>query len=233
MDLLKLLNSLEDLVVEVALWFILLPRTLFAAVFTPVKLAKYFDHMQTISPEERNDEYLSPVLFWILVAPASWMIALARMDKEALALYGDAWEERLATAVLMLLGPPLGFALAAVLVRREGVSRNSLRRHFALQCYFHAPMVVLFVLLLGINKYVEMRFSNAEVSSTVLGGLILPVIAWFLVTEFRVAMRETDPGRAGGSVALGCCLGLPLMFALALAITLLFFLIGRTPGFGR
>lgn len=233
MNLLKLLNSLEDLVVEIALWLILLPRTLFAAVFTPVKLARYFDRLQTISPEERNDEYLSPVLFWILVAPASLVIALARGDKEALALYGDSWEERLATAILMLLGPPLGFALASALVRREGVSRNSLRRHFALQCYFHAPMTALLVILLVVTKYVEMRFSNAEIGDVIVGALTLPVLAWFFITEYRVARRETEPVPAGGSVALGCGFGLSLMCAIALAIWLLFFLIGRTPGFGR
>lgn len=233
MNLLKLLNSLEDLVVEVALWFILLPRTLFAAVFTPVKLAKYFDRMQTVPPEERNDEYLPPVLFWILVAPASLIVALARMDKEALALYGDVWEERLATAILMLLGPPLGFALASVLVRREGVSRNSLRRHFALQCYFHAPVAVLFVLFFAVTKYVEGRFGNAEDGDAVGGALTLPLLVWFLITEYRVARRETESGRAGGSVALGCGLGCSLMFAIGLAVMLLFFLIGRTPGFGR
>src|SRR5690348_15712003 len=114
MDLLKLLNSLEDLVVEVALWFILLPRTLFASIFMPVTLAKYFDRLQETKIEDRDDEYLSPVLFWVLLAPAPLVLSLARTDKEALALYGDKWEERLLTAVLMLLGPPLGFALAAV-----------------------------------------------------------------------------------------------------------------------
>ena len=233
MGILKLLSSLEDLVVEIALWFILLPRTLFAAIFTPVKLARYFDLTQTIPPKDRDDKYLSPVLFWILVAPASLIIVLARGDKGALAMYGDSWEERLATAILMLLGPPLGFALASVLVRREGVSRNSLRRHFALQCYFHAPMTTLIVFVLVIINYVKTSFNNAEAGDTVGAALTLPILAWFCITEYRVARRETEPGRAGGSVALGCGLGLSLMVAIALAIWLLFFLIGRTPGFGR
>ena len=224
MDLLKLLSSLEDLVVEIALWFILLPRTLFCAMVTPVKLAKYFDRMQAIPPKERNDEYLSPVLFWILLASVSLIIVIARTDKVVLALYGSDWAERIATATLMLLGPPLGFALASVLVLREGISRNSLRRHFALQCYFHGPMAVLFVLF----SFVLTRFGEK-----LAGALFLPAMVWFFITEYRVARRETEWSRAGGSVALGCGFGLVLMFAIGLAIWLLFFLIGRTGGFGR
>lgn len=232
MDLLKLLNSLEDLVVEVALWLVLLPRTLFAAIFRPVTLASYFDQMQPIPVEERDDKYLSPVLFWILIAPVSLILTLAGADKEAFALYGDGWQERMTTSVLMLLGPPLGFALASLLIRREAVTKKSLGRHFALQCYYHAPMALLFVLSIIVNKSAETRFGE-EVGDALLAVLFLPALVWFVITEYRVARRETEPGRAVGSTALGCGFGLVLMIAIALAIMLVFFLIGRTPGFGR
>ena len=224
MNLLKLIGSLEDLVIEIALWLILLPRTLFAAIFTPVKLAKYFDHIQTIPREDRNDEYLSPVLFWILLAPISLILMIARTDQEALTLYGAGWEERIATAILMLLGPPLGFALAFVLVRREGISRNSLRRHFALQCYFHAPMAIFFV---------GTALPKTQASDTIRGAVFFVGLAWFLITQFRVARRENEPGRATGSIAMGSAMGCLLMIAIGGAIWLLFFLIGRTTGFGR
>ena len=224
MDLLKLIGSLEDLVVEIALWLVLLPRTLFAAIFTPVKLAKYFDRIQTIPREDRNDEYLSPVLFWILLAPISLILVIARTNQETLTLYGTGWEERIATAILMLLGPPLGFALAFVLVRREGISRNSLRRHFALQCYFHAPMSVFFVVT---------ALPKAQASDTIRGAVFFVGLVWFLITQYRVARRENELGHATGSIALGGAIGCLLMIAIAAAIWLLFFLIGRTTGFGR
>lgn len=232
MDLLKLLNSLEDLVVEVALWLILLPRTLFAAIFTPVTLANNYDLMQKIPLEERDDKYLSPVLFWILIAPVSLILTLAGMDKEALAIYGDGWQERMTTAVLMLLGPPLGFAITPLLVRREAVTKKSLGRHFALQCYFHAPMALVFILSMIVNRLFVARFGE-EVGETLLGVVFFPAIVWLVVTEYRVARRESETGWAVGSTALGCGFASLLMFAIACAIMLVFFLIGRTPGFGR
>lgn len=233
MDLLKLLNSLEDLVVEVALWLVLLPRTLFAAIFRPVTLASYFDQMQPIPVEERDDKYLSPVLFWILIAPVSLILTLAGADKEAFALYGDGWQERLTTAVLMLLGPPVGFALASLLIRREAVTKKSLGRHFALQCYYHAPMALLVVLAVIVDfEFLESRFGE-EVSNAVAMVVSLPMLAWFVITQYRVARREIEPAKAAGVTALGCGFGLVLMIAIALAIMLVFFLIGRTPGFGR
>jgi len=160
MNFLKLLSSLEELVVEVALWIILLPRTLFSAIFTPVTLARYFDRTHDLPLKERDDQYLSPVLFWLLLGPVSLIVIFMLQDQTALAVYGADANERILIAALMLLGPPLGFALASVVVRRESISRRSLGRQFALQCYFNAPMAFLFDYISSLPKPIRRHFGR-------------------------------------------------------------------------
>ncbi len=222
MDFLKLLSSLEELVIEVALWIILLPRTLFSVIFTPVKLARYFDRTHAIPLKERDDEYLSPVLFWLILGPVSLIIIFMLQDQKALALYGASASERIVIAALMLLGPPLGFALASVVVRRESVSRRSLGRQFALQCYFNAPMAFLFVISLPFQK----RFEDTLVGAAATGIVIIGGV-WLLITEFRVARRESEVERAVVSAALGCGFALLLFFLIGFTIMFALFLGGR------
>jgi hypothetical protein len=222
MDLLKLLRSLEDLVVEIALWIILLPRTLFSVIVNPVKLARYFDRIQDTDAKERDDEYLSPVLFWLIFGPVSLIICFTQLDQRALALYGASAGERVLTASLMLLGPPLGFALASVLLRHEPVSRRSLGRQFALQCYFHAPIAFLLV----VYGALATRFGE-DVGGAIGTGIMVVGLVWFVIAEFRVARRESEVGRAVSAVALGCSFGCLLFFLVGFAIMFALFLSGR------
>ena len=228
MDFFKLLQSLEDLVFEVALWIILLPRTLFAVIFTPVTLANHFDDLQATPAAERNDLYVSPILFWVLLAPSSLIIAIARLDEKAIKIYGENWQERLAVGTLMLLGPPLGFALGTILARREDVSRKSLRRHFSLQCYFHAPVSVILVVAIALMENIKPRLGE-DAASAIVSPLIFLPGAWFLITQYRVSRRDFQPLRATGSVALGCGLGFVVFLATDFMIGIVLFLIGRAP----
>lgn len=191
------------------------------------KLAKYFDRTYDIPLKERDDHYLSPVLFWIILGPLSLILMFMWQDQRALALYGANLNQRIATAILMMLGPPLGFALASVLVRRESITRRSLGRQFALQCYFHGPMTFLFATVMPFAmRHEDTVLGNALLTLVLLGWIAL------LITEFRVAQRESEVGRAAASAALGCGFAMVLFFLIGLAVGLVLFLSGR-PIFSR
>ncbi len=222
MDLLKLISSLEELIVEIALWIILLPRTLWSAIVTPVKLARYFDQTQEIPEKERDEKYLSPVLFWLLIAPTSLIIWLMRQDQEALKFYGAQPKEQFGTAAFMLLGFPLSFAAVTTWFRGESLSKRTLGREFALQCYFNAPMSALFMLSLALEPQLGHNVS------TMLFGISL---AWFCITEVRIAKRDGAVRHPIVLVALGYGFAGFLMFAITLAIECALVLSGRLPGF--
>src|SRR6266516_406504 len=218
MDLVKLLRSLEELTVEIALWIIFLPRTFWAVIVTPVSLAQYFDRIQATPEKERDEQYLSPVLFWLLLAPVSLVAMLMKQDEKTLSLYGASFSERLATAVFMLMGIPLGFALVSTWFRCESISKNHLGREFALQCYYNAPLALSLVICIGAQK----RFG--EDVATIPFAIAM---VWFLITEVRVARRNSSIANSIGMAGLGCLAGAILMFAVGFVVACVFLLIGR------
>ena len=82
MDFAKLLKSVEDAVYEVMVWLLLLPKTLIRVTFRPKWAMKYIDEEWLKKPDERFDEYLSPVMLWLLSAvfPLTTIFILAGPD---------------------------------------------------------------------------------------------------------------------------------------------------------
>ena len=68
MDLVKLIQSLQELVFEIFVWILLLPKTLFRALTRPDLMVKYVNSELQKDPEKQFDDYLSPVLFFLLLA---------------------------------------------------------------------------------------------------------------------------------------------------------------------
>jgi len=76
----KLVKSLEGAVFELALWVLLLPKTLLRVLRHPVWVLDYTT-AEFLKPEaERFDDYVSPVSFWLLVAvgPYLWATSVVR-----------------------------------------------------------------------------------------------------------------------------------------------------------
>lgn len=222
MDLVKLLQGIEDLVVEMALWIILLPRTLWRVLVAPVEVARHFDSMQATPPAERDEEYLSPVLFWLLLAPVSLLLWLTFDDQATLAKYGATFRERLATGILMLLAPPLAFAVTVVRIRRERLSRRTLARQFALQCYVHAPAAVALVASFALQRRLG---ENIGTLALLVAGV------WFCFAELRIIGREERVRQPVKLLAQGCLFSLLLMFAVVFVIILIWNMAGRRISF--
>src|SRR5262247_4893054 len=76
----KLLKTLEGAVFEMALWVLLLPKTLLRVLRRPVWVLDYTTAEMAKPESERFDDYLSPVSFWLLVAvgPYLWATSTVR-----------------------------------------------------------------------------------------------------------------------------------------------------------
>src|SRR5262245_54635037 len=129
-----------------ALWVLLLPKTLVKVLRHPVWVFDYTTAEFAKPEADRYDDDLSPVTFWLLVAvgPYLWACSVVRHQYTV----GDASADvlshlpiinRYMLAALLLVSAPLSVAVMFSLIRRHGIARRALLPHFAAQCYLQSP----------------------------------------------------------------------------------------------
>jgi hypothetical protein len=160
MDFVSLLQSLEGATYEIAAWLMLIPKTLFRVIFMPHWAIDYVNQEWEKKPEDRFDEYLSPVLIWLflIVLPSAlfldqitYFVGIFRPD------YTMKWQDSLVLNVAYALITPLVFVTVVEWFNKKPMKRSSLKRVFYLQCYALTP--VQFVLQLFIVFFQLMTIS--------------------------------------------------------------------------
>ena len=220
MDPLQLLKSLEAAVFEVALWVLLLPKTLLRILRRPVWVLDYTT-AEFAKPEAgRFDDYLSPVSFWLLVAvgPYLWATSTIRHHYDLPAPSGDAMSHlsiinRYMICALLLVAAPLTVAVIFSLIRGHGVTRRVLLPHFAAQCYLQSP-ALLAVMPIAVGLLFVPRVDLVEHlrGSAVVVGIGSLAVLWLVMAETRYLMRDLKTsatralGIAAGSLALSAAI---------------------------
>jgi len=146
MDFAKLFQSIEDAVYEVMVWILLLPKTLLRSMFQPKWAIKYVHNEWEKKPDERFDEYLSPVLLWLMVAvlPLSLFTILGNTDIQSLDDVGKAFKDGLLSQALYALIIPFTYIVWMEWVNKRPVKKSTLKRSFYMHCYALAPAQFLF-----------------------------------------------------------------------------------------
>ena len=148
MDILKIIQSLQDLMYELVIWVLLLPKTIFNAVFRPGSLVNYVNQEWEKSADDRFDDYLSPALFLLVVAVIpntlfNWMgRAVISSDFAA-----QLTEDNLIASTLAVLTCLLFYLFWLQILSRRPVKRSMLKRLFLIQCYLVAPAQLIYSLL--------------------------------------------------------------------------------------
>lgn len=147
MDLLKLIQSLQELIYELVVWALLLPKTLLRAVFRPDLTVKYVNGEWKKEPEEQFDEYLAPAAFFIIVAvlPAA---AIAVMSGTSIAVAPAVTEADLFYSVLVMLITMLIYLAWIEWLNKRPLKRSGLKRLFYIQCYLVSSAQLVYTLLL-------------------------------------------------------------------------------------
>ncbi|MBL8062491.1 MAG: hypothetical protein JNK32_05695 [Anaerolineales bacterium] len=154
MDILKIIQSLQDFMYELVVWVLLLPKTIFRAIFRPGWMVAYVNEEWEKKPEDRFDEYLSPALFLLVVAVIpntlfSWMGRnVVTSDVTA-----QLTEDNLVASTLAVLVCLLIYLFWIQILSKQPVRRSVLKRLFFIQCYLVAPAQLIYVLLavFGLN----------------------------------------------------------------------------------
>jgi hypothetical protein len=227
MSLPTLLNALEGLVFEIALWVLLIPKTLFHVIRRPAAIPALAPAPSGDTEGALNDEYVSLVLLWLIVGvlPGIPMITseqgpqwiahslLGRLSVDASIVAG---------ATLLLLAP-LSFATGQCLVTGSRIARSTLRRPFTLQCGCFAPFCLAYFVAVGANHQ-----ATITVYEQVYGGVRDLVLSsgliWFFVAEY-VVLRLECGGRAVRALA-AMALGLLLWLGFVVVSRLILLLVG-------
>ena len=203
MDILKLMESIEELLYRIALWIVLLPRTIWFILSRPNQVYPYVAAELEKEPDKRFEEFMSPVLFWVLAALVPHMMLLdllagfadSRVASESLWIefMHAPWATRLMIVSIMGLAGPLGFSLRALRSRSTPVNRNTLRLPFMVHCYCFTPA---YIALLPI-VYFALRydFVPAGTATWIVSTSWVLIVGWLVLVESLVLARQHSISR--------------------------------------
>ena len=153
MDFAKLFKSVEDAVYEVMVWLLLLPKTLIQTAVRPKWAMEYIDKEWEKKPDERFDEYLSPVMLWLLsaVIPLTLAFIVSRPDIESAQDFLKALSNDIYSTTLYMMLVPFVYIVGVEWLNKTPVRRSSLKISFYRHCYALAPAQVLTVIFSGVS----------------------------------------------------------------------------------
>jgi len=149
MDFSKTLKSVEDAVYEVMIWVLLLPKTFWLAMVRPQRAIEYVTEEWKKKSEERFDEYLSPVLLWLMmtVVPFSLILVFAgpiKADENVLSKAVSS--ENFLKAALYMMIIPFIYIVSIEMKNKGSIKRSTLKCAFYKHCYALTPGMLLTVL---------------------------------------------------------------------------------------
>jgi hypothetical protein len=231
-DVFKIIESIEEVLYRIALWIVLLPKTLWFVLTRSDAINDYVASELQKEPEMRFRELMPPVLFWVLVALVPHMMLLdalaevpdSRVASESLwiAFMHAPWGTRLIVVSTVALAGPLGFAVRSLRNLSVPVDRNSLRLPFSVQCYCFTPAyLALLPVLYFALRYDTVPSGSAKWALTAAGLLI---IGWLLRVEGLVLSQQHSVSvmRAVGSAALYLTFVLLLLLLLEITVITIF-----------
>jgi hypothetical protein len=148
MDFGKLFQSIEDAVYEVMVWVLLLPKTFLRSMFRPRWTIQYVNEEWEKKPEDRFDEFLSPVLLWLIVAVFPLTVSTILQNgsiKSIQDLIGALHDGLLSQALYAMIIPFTYIAWMEWMSDRP-VKKSTLKRSFYIHCYALAPAQFVYAL---------------------------------------------------------------------------------------
>jgi hypothetical protein len=148
MDLQQLLRALEEFIYEIALWPIMVPRTLLRFGFRALRTDAYVRAELDKRDEERYLEYTSPILLWLLVGFTPCFVTVLLYAGHAHnpvldVVLKESIEARLAALLIVSIWPPVTFAVGILARSKTPITRETLRYPLYTQCMFLAPFYLI------------------------------------------------------------------------------------------
>lgn len=206
MDLSSIISAAESLLYQLAVWLILLPKTLCKVVAAPTWIPGYVEAELAKPDEDRFDDYVAPLLFFVLITIVPNLIANAYWPEVRYSDFAtprDAIEKaqtlsaehRLLLYSLIWIALPLSFAFVHLRAQKRQLSGSELKPLLYGHCLRVAPLGPLFAVRFIIEKTLSPAGSQLIILNS---ATILLAFAWILYSDVRISTQvlKIAPGRA-------------------------------------
>ena len=224
-----ILKGIADLVVELLLLIIYVPKTLYKILKDPTWVPQFIS--EQLSKKQGYQEYVSPVFLYILMALAPF----ALVPIEAIDFAGEdgtIWDllenEGTFLRATIFMSIPLIFAFLTQLISSGKLSRTTLELHYSIQCYLFAPLILSIQIIWAlsiIGNYSDpyCMYNLQWSDSFLLPKLFLPIIFlatffWLIWNQFYLLKKEFNGSNFRAIITI--LIGLVLVFVVTNSITL-------------
>jgi hypothetical protein len=171
--MMKILQSIDAFLFEIAFLVISIPRTFFRVIFTPRWINSYVQSELKKDAQCRYESYVAPMIFFVVVgvlpltAGANYL--LQQNENKFLAFLAKKFisaslEGKLTALSVFLTSFPMGFAAAIQRIKRQPLTRSLLQPVFYTQCMsFAAFYPLLFGSYYLLLRHIEMRRNTDEI----------------------------------------------------------------------
>jgi hypothetical protein len=188
MDIGKLFQSIEDAVYEIMVWILLLPKTLLRSMFKPRWAIQYVHEELGRTPEDRFDEFLSPVLLWLIAAVLPLTIATVLKDGGIRTIDEliQALSNGLLPQALYAMITPFTYIVWMQWMNNQPIRKSTLKTSFYLHCYALAPAQFIY----GMSAILTL-WNNLFLLLLPAGAILLIVYEMFLFrSELRLSYQK-------------------------------------------
>ncbi len=184
MDFVKIFQSIEDVIYEIATWIVFVPKTLLYVLLRPQWIQPYVTGEWTKDVKQRFKEFMPPPLFWVIVAIVPDLLLYILLPDSKKDIYSTLpLTDRFFAIATFSVGVPAFFAAMLQQIKEHGVEKDSLKRYFYIQCLVCAPA------LLGL--LINQRLTEREAISP-FQSLFMLIIVWLVGVETIIFKQELD-----------------------------------------
>jgi len=213
MDLLELLNSFQEALFELAMWLVLIPKTLYRVVLKPGDLPVYVKE-QIALEKNRFEDLMPPVLFWLVLTVIPGFF-ITRYTTHAL----DKIPTESTVGMIVYLSVAFSAVIMAPCILIQAFSggrytKEAMRGNFYLQCYVQTPFTMIAIVCCLLMKHYGYDFDAMDkpdyqfVINRINGSLdllILPImvaLGWLVWAQIKVIKAQTGKGTGNAFLIL-------------------------------
>ncbi len=205
MTFFNILNSIEQAIYEIALWFILIPKTFFKSLVYPGRVQQYVKEELLKEEKEQFSDLMSPIIFWLLlfVVPAYMMIK--HFSAGAAAFIGAKPENYILFVTMTLVSFLITPIFLMHAFEKKKINRESFKEAFYIQCYLQTPIGFVIMICVGIMKTIKYNFDALQqdgytpLFNTINGAkdwLLIPLCLSFCYLAFVEVKMMRQQGRS-------------------------------------